>query len=148
MLQQVRPAIRTLKQIEAEGRLATPEEQETLSRYVGWGGIAGAFDQNDPKWAKEYAELKELLTPEEYASARASLPRRTAVSDRASALHRTSYIPHDTVVHVGVLEFLLPVTPGQAGTPPAKSSIEFRFFWNLPCFIAYFYADCQGTKRA
>ena len=47
-------AIRTLKQIEAEGRLATPEEQETLSRYVGWGGIAGAFDENDPKWAKGF----------------------------------------------------------------------------------------------
>ena len=61
-------AIRTLKQIEAEGRLATPEEQEILSRYVGWGGIAGAFDEKDPKWAKEYAELKELLTPEEYKS--------------------------------------------------------------------------------
>ena len=66
-------AIRTLKQIEAEGRLAAPEEQETLSRYVGWGGIAGAFDEKDPKWAKEYAELKELLTPEEYSSARSSV---------------------------------------------------------------------------
>ena len=66
-------AIRTLKQIEAESRLATPEEQEILSRYVGWGGIAGAFDQNDPKWAKEYAELKELLTPEEYKSACATV---------------------------------------------------------------------------
>ena len=66
-------AIRTLKQIEAEGRLATPEEQEILSRYVGWGGIAGAFDQKDPKWTKEYAELKELLTPEEYDSARSTV---------------------------------------------------------------------------
>ena len=66
-------AIRALKQIEAEGRLATPEEQETLSRYVGWGGIAKAFDPDDPKWAKEYAELKELLTPEEYNSARSTV---------------------------------------------------------------------------
>ena len=66
-------AIRTLKQIEAEGRLATPEEQETLSRYVGWGGIAKAFDPDDPKWAKEYAELKELLTPDEYNSARSTV---------------------------------------------------------------------------
>ena len=66
-------AIRTLKQIEAEGRLATPEEQEILSRYVGWGGIAGAFDQKDTKWTKEYAELKELLTPEEYDSARSTV---------------------------------------------------------------------------
>jgi N12 class adenine-specific DNA methylase len=66
-------AIRTLKQIEGEGRLATPEEQEILSRYVGWGGISKAFDPDDPKWAKEYAELKELLTPEEYNSARATV---------------------------------------------------------------------------
>ena len=66
-------AIRTLKQIEAEGRLATPEEQETLSRYVGWGGIPQAFDPDDSKWAKEYAELKELLTPEEYKSARSTV---------------------------------------------------------------------------
>ena len=66
-------AIRTLKQIEGEGRLATPEEQEVLSRYVGWGGISKAFDPDDPKWAKEYAELKELLTPEEYASARSTV---------------------------------------------------------------------------
>ena len=66
-------AIRTLKQIEADGRLATSEEQEILSRYVGWGGIAGAFDEKDPKWAKEYSELKELLTPEEYKSACATV---------------------------------------------------------------------------
>ena len=66
-------AIRTLKQIEGEGRFATPEEQEILSRYVGWGGIAKAFDPDDPKWAKEYTELKELLTPEEYNSARSTV---------------------------------------------------------------------------
>ena len=66
-------AIRTLKQIEAEGRLATPEEQEVLSRYVGWGGLAHAFDPKDPKWQKEYTELKELLTPEEYRSAQATV---------------------------------------------------------------------------
>ncbi|MDE6997300.1 MAG: hypothetical protein K2P04_05410, partial [Oscillospiraceae bacterium] len=63
-------AIRTLKQIEAESRLATPEEQEILSRYVGWGGLAQAFDPDNEKWAREYAELNELLPPEEYASAR------------------------------------------------------------------------------
>ena len=65
-------AIRTLKQIEAEKRLATPEEQEILSRYVGWGGLAQAFDESNDKWAKEYAELKDALTPEEYKSARAT----------------------------------------------------------------------------
>ena len=66
-------AIRILKQLEAEDRLATPEEQETLSRYVGWGSIAQAFDPNNTKWAKEYAELKELLTPKEYESARSTV---------------------------------------------------------------------------
>lgn len=66
-------AIRTLKQIEAENRLATPEEQAVLSRYVGWGGISHAFEPNDSKWAKEYAELKELLTPAEYQSAQSTV---------------------------------------------------------------------------
>ena len=66
-------AIRTLKQIEAENRLATPEEQDVLSNYVGWGGIAQAFDPANEKWGKEYAELKELLTPEEYESARSTV---------------------------------------------------------------------------
>jgi len=65
-------AIRTLKQIEAEGRTATPEEQETLSRYVGWGGIPQAFDPNNASWAKEYTELVGALTAEEYEMARAS----------------------------------------------------------------------------
>ena len=65
-------AIRTLKQIEAEGRSATPDEQEVLSWYVGWGGIPQAFDQDNAPWAEEYTKLKDLLTPEEYASARAS----------------------------------------------------------------------------
>lgn len=66
-------AIRTLKQIETEGRLATPAEQETLSKYVGWGGVAGAFDPTKENWTKENAELKELLTPEEYQSAQGSV---------------------------------------------------------------------------
>ncbi|MDE7219648.1 MAG: N-6 DNA methylase, partial [Oscillospiraceae bacterium] len=65
-------AIRTLKQIEAEGRLATPEEQEILSRYVGWGSLAPAFDEHNKAWAKEFAELQSLLTPEEYAATRAT----------------------------------------------------------------------------
>ena len=65
-------AIRLLNQLEEENRLATPEEQETLSRYVGWGGLPQAFDENNPSWAKEYGELKELLDEDEYVSARAS----------------------------------------------------------------------------
>ena len=65
-------AIATLKQIEQENRYATPEEQHLLSQYVGWGGVADAFDPDKPVWAAEYAELKELLTPEEYEAARAS----------------------------------------------------------------------------
>lgn len=66
-------AIQTLKQIEAENRTATQEEQEILSQYVGWGGLADAFDDRKENWKKEYAQLKELLTPEEYESARGSV---------------------------------------------------------------------------
>ena len=65
-------AIATLKQIEQENRYATSEEQHLLSQYVGWGGLADAFDPDKPAWSAEYSELKELLTPEEYTAARAS----------------------------------------------------------------------------
>jgi len=65
-------AIRTLKAIESEHRLATPEEQEILSQYVGWGGLPDAFDDSKEQWQSEYADLKELLTDLEYESARAS----------------------------------------------------------------------------
>ena len=66
-------AIRTLKQIEAENRLATQEEQAVLSKFVGWGGLSQAFDENNAAWSKEYAELKELLSDEEYSAARATV---------------------------------------------------------------------------
>ena len=66
-------AIRALKAIESEQRLATANEQEVLSRYVGWGGCADAFDETKENWSSEYAELKDLLTEEEYESARASV---------------------------------------------------------------------------
>ena len=65
-------AIATLQQIEQEDRYATLEEQHILSQYVGWGGLADAFDPEKPAWAAEYSELKELLTSEEYAAARSS----------------------------------------------------------------------------
>ena len=65
-------AIRLLKELEAAGQQASPEQQEVLSRYVGWGGLSDAFDPEKPAWALEYAQLKELLTPEEYAAARSS----------------------------------------------------------------------------
>ena len=65
-------AIRLLKELEAASQQASPEQQEVLSRYVGWGGVPEAFDPSKTAWAKEYAELKELLTPEEYEAARAS----------------------------------------------------------------------------
>ena len=65
-------AICTLETIESEKRLATNEEQEVLSKYVGWGGLADAFDETKSAWAKEYAELKNLLSEEEYISARES----------------------------------------------------------------------------
>ena len=65
-------AIRTLQTLEDENRNATPEEQEILSQYVGWGGLADAFDPDKDSWAKEYKELKSLLSEDEYAAARAS----------------------------------------------------------------------------
>ena len=65
-------AIRLLKELEAAGQQASPEQQEVLSRYVGWGGLSDAFDPEKPAWALEYAQLKELLTTEEYAAARGS----------------------------------------------------------------------------
>lgn len=66
-------AIKTLKTLEAEKRPATAEEKEILSKYVGWGALAKAFDKNDEKWATEYKELSELLTPQEYAQARSTV---------------------------------------------------------------------------
>lgn len=65
-------AIRLVKKLEAEGRYATEFEQTLLSKYVGWGGLANAFDERKADWSKEYKELKELLTDEEYAAARGS----------------------------------------------------------------------------
>ena len=65
-------AIRTLEKIESEHRIATPEEQQILAKYVGWGGLADAFDETKANWASEYQELKSLLSSEEYASARES----------------------------------------------------------------------------
>lgn len=62
-------AIRLLKQLEADGRQATAAEQATLAKYIGWGGMPQAFDQKNEKWSKEFAELKKLLTPEEYSTA-------------------------------------------------------------------------------
>ena len=66
-------AIKILKTLEAEKRPATAEEKETLSKYVGWGALAKAFDKTDYKWAAEYKELSELLTPQEYAQARSTV---------------------------------------------------------------------------
>ena len=65
-------AIRTLFKLEEEHRGATAEEQQVLSQYVGWGGLADAFDPDKENWSAEYAELKGLLTEEEYAAARGS----------------------------------------------------------------------------
>ena len=65
-------AIQLLKKCQQENRFATPEEQIVLSKYVGWGGLSEAFDENNSAWATEYLELSSVLTPEEYASARES----------------------------------------------------------------------------
>ena len=66
-------AIQTLKQIESEDRRATPEEQEIMSKYVGWGGLQEAFDEREASWRKEFNELKSLLTEEEYEAARSTV---------------------------------------------------------------------------
>lgn len=66
-------AIQTLKQIESEDRTATPEEQEILSKYVGWGGLAQAFDSENEQWSKEFAQLSDALLPKEYEDARKSV---------------------------------------------------------------------------
>ena len=66
-------AIQTLKKIESEDRTATPEEQEILSKYVGWGGLAQAFDSENEQWSKEFAQLSDTLTPKEYEDARKSV---------------------------------------------------------------------------
>ena len=66
-------AIQTLKQIESEDRTATSEEQEILSKYVGWGGLSQAFDSENTQWSKEFAQLSDALTPEEYEAARKSV---------------------------------------------------------------------------
>ena len=65
-------AINLLKELEFDGRQATPEEQTVLAKYVGWGGLADAFDENKPNWSDEFQELYAVLSPEEYAAARAS----------------------------------------------------------------------------
>ena len=65
-------AINLLKELEFDGRQATPDEQEVLSKYVGWGGLADAFDENKQNWSSEFQELYATLTPEEYAAARSS----------------------------------------------------------------------------
>ncbi|KAI4452496.1 hypothetical protein C823_007080 [Eubacterium plexicaudatum ASF492] len=77
-------AIRTLKEIEAQNRTATPAEQEVLSRYVGWGGLADAFDERKPAWANEFKELSALLSPEEYTSARSSTLNAHYTTPRSS----------------------------------------------------------------
>ena len=66
-------AIKTLQAVESENRSATPDEQEILSRFVGWGGLQEAFDESKTGWAREYQELKGLLSPDEYDAARASV---------------------------------------------------------------------------
>ena len=79
-------AIRTLKQIESENRLATPEEQKVLSKFVGWGGLSQAFDEENAGWNKQYAELKELLSDEEYSAARATVNNGTHFTEMDKVL--------------------------------------------------------------
>ena len=101
-------AIKLLKHLEETTGQATPEQQEILSRYVGWGGLADAFDPEKPAWAAEYAQLKELLTPEEYAAARSSTLNA----------HYTS----PTVIPVSYTHlFFYPKLKGGQNTMPSKT---------------------------
>jgi N12 class adenine-specific DNA methylase/adenine-specific DNA methylase len=89
-------AIRTLKQIESENRFATSDEQRILNGYVGWGGIPQAFDPKNSSWSKEYAELKDLLSDDEYTAARASVltafyTPTTVISAMYSTLERMGF---------------------------------------------------------
>ena len=114
-------AVRTLKQIEAEGRYATGEEQEILAKYTGWGGLSQAFDPANEKWGKEYAELGGLLTPEEYESARATVLNAFYTSPlvvRAvyAALGRMEFVPGNILEpSCGAGNFLGLVPEGFAG---------------------------------
>ena len=65
-------AVNLLHELQLENRLATPEEQETLAKYVGWGGLSMAFDENNAAWAEEFKELYASLSPEEYRAAKES----------------------------------------------------------------------------
>ena len=86
-------AIKTLMKVEDEGRSATQEEQQILSMYVGWGGLSQAFDENNSSWSEEYRELRELLTTEEYAAARASVNNAFYTPTTvASAITRSLYV--------------------------------------------------------
>jgi hypothetical protein len=66
-------AIKIIKAMESESRLATPEERKQIARYAGWGALKGVFDPENSKWSKQHAELKSLLTEEEFAAARKSV---------------------------------------------------------------------------
>ena len=114
-------AVRTLKQIEAEGRNATGEEQEILAKYTGWGGLSQAFDPANEKWGKEYAELSGLLTPEEYESARATVLNAFYTSPLVAkavyaALGRMEFVPGNILEpSCGAGNFLGLVPEGFAG---------------------------------
>lgn len=88
-------AINLLRELEFDGRQATPDEQEVLSKYVGWGGLSDAFEENKPAWANEFQELYAALTPEEYAAARSSTLNAHYTSP---AVIRAIY---DAVEHMG-----------------------------------------------
>ena len=80
-------AIQLLKKCQEENRFATPDEQIILSKYVGWGGIPEAFDENNSAWGTEYLELKTVLTPEEYTAARESTPDGVLHAARSDDRH-------------------------------------------------------------
>ena len=123
-------AIRTLFQLEQEHRGATAEEQQVLSQYVGWGGLADAFDPSKDSWAKEYAELKGLLSEDEYAAARSSTLNAhytspTVIRGIYDAVERMGFRSGNILepsMGVGNFFGMSARVPSSCGIPPISSS--------------------------
>ena len=124
-------AIRLLQTLDAEQRQATAEEQEVLSRYVGWGGIPQAFDEKNADWAKEYAELKSLLPADEYSEARASTLNAFYTSPTViKAIYFDSW-----AASFGETVTAIELSPEGTGY---RAKTRFARFFNLPELISLF----------
>lgn len=122
-------AVRTLKQIEQEGRLATPTEQAQLVKYVGWGGMPQAFDEGNRKWVDEYREIKDLFGDEEYRAARASTPNAHYTSPQVvgamwDAVRRMGFEQGRMLEPSAGVGHFLGLMPPDLAAPTTKVAIE------------------------